>query len=314
MAVNTTTNRVQYNGDGIVTSHSVPFIFFANSWIKVVQTSAAAVDTTLTEGVDYTLTGANVAAGGTLVMITAVPTGERLTIYREAPYSQLTTYEYNGAFPSDANEDTVDKNTILIQQTKEIADNLALTYPQSEPTATVSELPDAATRANKFLSFDASGNPTVGIPTAVGVTLLDEDNMVSDSDTDGATQQSIKAYVDAQVAGGDVAGPASAVDENFTRFNSTTGKIIEDSGISFIDEDSMATDSATKVPSQQSVKAYTDAHLIDEDSFATDTATKPPSQQSTKAYIAAQIGVTGTFDNYLSGQVYGYEAETKNGD
>lgn len=36
------------------------------------------------------------------------------------------------------------------------------------------------------------------------ITLLDEDDFTSDSDTQGATQQSIKAYVDAQVASGGV--------------------------------------------------------------------------------------------------------------
>ena len=33
-------------------------------------------------------------------------------------------------------------------------------------------------------------------------------------------------------------------------------------------------------------KAYVDAHLVDEDDLATNSATKPPSQQSVKAYIA----------------------------
>ena len=56
-----------------------------------------------------------------------------------------------------------------------------------------------------------------------------------------------------------------------------------------IDEDNMSSDSATRPPSQQSTKAYVDttvaAHLLDEDNFASDSATKPPSQQSVKAYI-----------------------------
>ena len=58
-----------------------------------------------------------------------------------------------------------------------------------------------------------------------------------------------------------------------------------------IDEDNMASNSATRPPSQQSVKAYVDAVvplvLIDEDNMATDSATRPPSQQSTKAYVDA---------------------------
>ena len=55
--------------------------------------------------------------------------------------------------------------------------------------------------------------------------VKDEDDMTSNSASHLATQQSIKAYVDA-------------------------------SGLSLIDEDDFSTDSATRPPSQQSVKAY----------------------------------------------------------
>ena len=54
-----------------------------------------------------------------------------------------------------------------------------------------------------------------------------------------------------------------------------------------LDQDDMVSNSATKVPSQQSVKAYVDNQtlsLIDEDNMSTNSATRPPSQQSVKAY------------------------------
>ena len=55
-----------------------------------------------------------------------------------------------------------------------------------------------------------------------------------------------------------------------------------------LDEDNFATNSATKVASQQSIKAYVDANsssVIDEDDFASNSATVAPSQQSVKAYV-----------------------------
>ena len=56
-----------------------------------------------------------------------------------------------------------------------------------------------------------------------------------------------------------------------------------------IDEDNMSSNSATRPPSQQSVKAYVDAlpAVIDEDNFASNSATRPASQQSVKAYVDA---------------------------
>ena len=77
----------------------------------------------------------------------------------------------------------------------------------------------------------------------------------------------------------------------------------ESANLSLIDEDNMSSDSATRPPSQQSVKAYVDASglsLIDEDNMATNSATRPPSQQSVKAYTdttfapKASPALTGT--------------------
>jgi len=47
-------------------------------------------------------------------------------------------------------------------------------------------------------------------------------------------------------------------DSGFVYFDGTDGNKIKDSGLTFKDEDNMASDSATAVPSQQSVKAYVD--------------------------------------------------------
>lgn len=192
MALNTEENRVQYDGDNSSTDFPVPLYFFENIWINAIQTDANGSDTVLIEGIDYNLSGALIEAGGELILTNALPNGERLTIYREAPYNQQTTYEFNGAFPSDANEDTVDKNTILIQQVRELAEKLAITYPQSEPIDTNSELPDVNTRKGNFLYFlDTDGS--VGVATPTNAVLINDDTLgaPAPSSVNGATQASI---------------------------------------------------------------------------------------------------------------------------
>ncbi len=71
------------------------------------------------------------------------------------------------------------------------------------------------------------------------------------------------------------------------------------------DEDNMASDSATHLATQQSIKAYVDStsglSLIDEDNMATDSATRPPSQQSVKAYVDAQILTKDNSDEITEG-------------
>ncbi len=74
---------------------------------------------------------------------------------------------------------------------------------------------------------------------------------------------------------------------------------------SVVDEDDMASNSDTLVPTQQSVKAYVDSRVLDEDDMASDSATRAPSQQSVKAYVTSSVtaginvlkaGVSAAFD------------------
>ncbi len=70
-----------------------------------------------------------------------------------------------------------------------------------------------------------------------------------------------------------------------------------DTKLAIKDEDNMASDSASHLATQQSIKAYVDANalsLIDEDDMSTDSATRPPSQQSVKAYVDAQVDTEDT--------------------
>jgi hypothetical protein len=94
--------------------------------------------------------------------------------------------------------------------------------------------------------------------------LKDEDNMASDSATHVPSQQSVKAYVDAQdaaIAGDTLTFTNKTIDANGTGnaiSNIDSGNFL--SGF-FLDEDNMASNSATSVASQQSIKAYIDGEV-----------------------------------------------------
>ncbi len=79
---------------------------------------------------------------------------------------------------------------------------------------------------------------------------------------DGTYTFPVGSYVYRVCMGEDVSkrimGPASATDGDFFQADGTTGKKAK-VGLSFKDEDDMASNSATAVPSQQSLKAYADA-------------------------------------------------------
>jgi len=122
--------------------------------------------------------------------------------------------------------------------------------------STVATLTGSQTLTNKTLT-----SPILNTGIS-GTAFLDEDNMASNSATKVASQQSIKAYVDTEVA----AVPAGDVTLNGTQTltNKTlTSAVLNGtiSGTSIKDEDNMSSNSATHLATQQSIKAYVDASV-----------------------------------------------------
>ena len=108
------------------------------------------------------------------------------------------------------------------------------------------------TKAN-FEAADVKGSTFTGA-TGVAITgFLDEDTMSTNSATAGATQQSIKAYVDGQTT--------DETAEGSTNLYYTNARADARISAALIDEDNMASDSATRLPSQQSVKAFVDGEV-----------------------------------------------------
>jgi hypothetical protein len=126
------------------------------------------------------------------------------------------------------------------------------------------------------LEGNVTGNVT-GQASDISNHLLDEDNMATDSATKAPSQQSVKAYVDAQdaaIAGDTLTFTNKTIDANGTGnaiSNIDSGNFL--SGF-FLDEDDLNSDSATSVASQQSIKAYVDAQVTAQDlDFACDDST-----------------------------------------
>jgi hypothetical protein len=130
---------------------------------------------------------------------------------------------------------------------------------------------------------------------------------------------------------GAVIGPASSTDADFAQFDGATGKLLK-GGLSLDNDNTLAANSATRVPTQQAVKVYVDviesgldsritavegdyiplSYLDTDDTLAANSDAKVPSQQAVKAYIDALISASdamvyrGTIDassnpNYPAG-------------
>jgi len=92
---------------------------------------------------------------------------------------------------------------------------------------------------------------------------------------------------------GDVAGPGSAVANDFVQFNGTTGKIIKDGGLALDTDTALAANSDAKVPSQKAVKAYADVIGGALVTHSTDTA-NPHAVTKTQVGLSAVPNIDAT--------------------
>lgn len=116
MTVATNVSKTQFLGSGSAGPFTFNFRFFANSEINVVKTSSLGVETTLTEGTGYTLTGAGSQAGGSLILMTVLESGETLEVIRTIPLTQPTSLRNQAAFFPEIHEDAFDRMLMQIQQ------------------------------------------------------------------------------------------------------------------------------------------------------------------------------------------------------
>ena len=191
--------------------------------------------------------------------------------------------------------------------------------------ATVATLTGSQVLASKTLT-----SPVLNTGVS-GTAVLDEDNMASDSNTQLATQQSIKAYVDTQVAtvptgditavvagtglsGGATSGSATLNIDTATTVDLSTSQALSNktltspvintgvSGSAILDEDDFASDSDTKLATQQSIKAYvaTQVATANELSELTDTNITSAADASLLFY---DTSTSKWIDNVVSGDI-----------
>ena len=106
---------------GFIGSNSTgPFLFgfkfYQNGEIIVVKTDSAEVETVLSEGADYTLSGAGLDTGGSVTLNAVLAIGESLSVSRVIDILQETAFRNQGAFYPELHETAFDKLTMMVQQ------------------------------------------------------------------------------------------------------------------------------------------------------------------------------------------------------
>jgi len=218
MTVSTATNRADYNGNGSVVDFAVPFRFLVNSDVQVILIDSSDVETTQVETTNYTLVGAGNDAGGTVTMLVAPATGERLTVLRDVPTTQETDYVENDSFPAESHEDALDKLTMIVQQQEEL---LARTLKFTAGSINTDNLSLPVPTVGQFLKWNAllTGLENTGVPAQVipGTNV----GLVSDMKGDSSLQVGDFVFTNGHVSTGDsgdnsyeVVAAATGTDDN----------------------------------------------------------------------------------------------------
>jgi hypothetical protein len=162
MTISSTTVRNSYSGDGSTDTFTYNFKIFQNSDIQVIIRSTDGTETIKTITTHYTVTGAGVSTGGSVIFTSGnIPTNtQTVVLRRNIPQTQAIDYIANDPFPAESHEEGLDRATMAIQQLQEeVTRSLKLSKTN---TMTSTEFTVGATaRANKILAFDTNGEISV---------------------------------------------------------------------------------------------------------------------------------------------------------
>lgn len=172
MTLETTTRVKVHTGNGVTTVFPYDFFIPTVDDLEVYLYDITDMTLTLLSSALYSVTGLGTDTFGSVTYPLSgspISSDEQLRIVRTVPLTQETDLSNQGAFYLQALEDRLDRLTMMVQQLQEQQDRM--------PKATVGEifvndLPAKSALANKYLTFDANGEPQASSVVSVGSLVL----------------------------------------------------------------------------------------------------------------------------------------------
>jgi hypothetical protein len=225
------------------------------------------VNTSLkTETSDYSVTLSATTGTGSVTLGSAASGSDTVTLVGSRALARTTDFVTSGSLTASALNTDFDSLVIFAQQLSE-ENSRTIKIPVTEGISGTTDMtiPAKAARLGKLLQFNSStGNPEVTTFELSGVTASSAELNI----LDGCTL--------------------------------TTGELNQFDGFTIADEDNMSSNSATKLATQQSIKAYVDTVILTEDTLAemNDTNITSAADASLLLY---DTGTSTWIDNVMSG-------------
>lgn len=228
MTITNVTSRIAYTGDGASVNFAVPYKFFLSSELEVIErVIATGVDTVLTEGVEYTVTGGGGAAGTVIAAVAPAATVQWI-ITRTTSRTQQSDYVNNAALSLDTVESDFDRNAMRdIEIDRALA--RCLKIPEGDDPTIGQEIPNSVDRASKYLGFNAAGKP-ISVAAEAGAALVSTFGATLIDDlTAAAARATLDAQEDVITTRGDIVrGSAAAVAERLAL--GSAGQVLRSDG------------------------------------------------------------------------------------
>ncbi|MEX9782733.1 hypothetical protein [Providencia manganoxydans] len=117
MTVSTEISSNEYTGNGVTTDFDYKFRIFKANQLSVITSDADGDNVvTLRLGTDYTVTGANKSAGGKVILTKPLANGHKVSIARDIPITQETSFRNQSKFFAETHEDAFDYLTMILQR------------------------------------------------------------------------------------------------------------------------------------------------------------------------------------------------------
>jgi hypothetical protein len=143
-----------YAANDSVVEFAGTFRLAAEDEVEVLLTDASGVETSLVLDDDYSVTptgGSYPADSFTITTVATYATGEFITMIRDTPFTQPTTYANGGPYTASINEASYDRGVYQTQQLKEVTDR-CLQIAASDTTTSV----DATEYINSIEASEAA--------------------------------------------------------------------------------------------------------------------------------------------------------------
>ena len=172
------TGRQVFTATGGQTAFSITFEFFAIDDLKVYKNDVLATyNANPTTTTTYKVTASNSSSdsayefgtGATITFGSGLTANDKVVVVRRITIERTTDFPVNGTFDITALNTELDKAVAIFSDNK---DQITRSIRLTDGDDTTPTLSVPATRANKILSFDGSGNVSVSSqPIAGGVTV-----------------------------------------------------------------------------------------------------------------------------------------------